>query len=86
MFQTRCEEETDNRAGCLVIGRRKSECRRSIPCGRSGRMTDEVLKELSAKFTELYATTGRPSIAGEKLLRALPLKMARRPQLCEDLR
>ena len=39
------------------------------------RMTDEVLKGLSAKFGELYASTGRPSIAPEKLLRALLLQI-----------
>ena len=39
------------------------------------RMTDEVLKGLSAKFGELYARTGRPSIAPEKLLRALLLQI-----------
>ena len=38
-------------------------------------MTDEVLKELSAKFDELYSITGRPSIAPEKLLRALLLQI-----------
>src|SRR5436309_106625 len=39
------------------------------------RMTDEVLKELSTKFNELYSATGRPSIAPEKLLRALLLQI-----------
>src|SRR6201994_1884501 len=39
------------------------------------RMTDEVLDGLSAKFTELYSVTGRPSIAPEKLLRALLLQI-----------
>ena len=38
-------------------------------------MTDEVLKGLSAKFNELYSATGRPSIAPEKLLRALLLQI-----------
>jgi transposase len=38
-------------------------------------MTDEVLKGLWAKFNELYSTTGRPSIAPEKLLRALLLQI-----------
>src|SRR5881628_663615 len=38
------------------------------------RMTDEVLEGLSAKFNELYSATGRPSIAPEKLLRALLLQ------------
>src|SRR4051812_3309626 len=39
------------------------------------RMTDEVLQGLSAKFNELYAAMGRPSIAPEKLLRALLLQI-----------
>jgi transposase len=39
------------------------------------RMTDEVLQGLSAKFNELYAAIGRPSIAPEKLLRALLLQI-----------
>ena len=34
-------------------------------------MVDVVLTELSPRFAPLYATTGRPSIAPEKLLRAL---------------
>ena len=38
-------------------------------------MTDRVLKELSRKFNEMYAATGRPSIAPEKLLRALLLQV-----------
>ena len=33
-------------------------------------MVDAVLKELSPQFDRLYSTTGRPSIAPEKLLRA----------------
>jgi transposase len=38
-------------------------------------LTDEVLKGLWAKFNELYSITGRPSIAPEKLLRALLLQI-----------
>src|SRR3989449_2313714 len=37
-------------------------------------MTDEALSELQPRFNRLYAETGRPSIAPEKLLRALLLK------------
>jgi transposase len=37
-------------------------------------MTDEALKELQPRFNKLYAKTGRPSIAPEKLLRALLLE------------
>ena len=38
-------------------------------------MVDEALRRLSPKFERLYATTGRPSIAPEKLLRASVLQM-----------
>jgi hypothetical protein len=34
-------------------------------------MTDEALQQLQPRFNSLYAKTGRPSIAPEKLLRAL---------------
>jgi transposase len=44
------------------------------PLRQIRRMVDEALGELSGRFEELYATTGRPSIAPEKLLRALLLQ------------
>src|SRR5580658_9391014 len=37
-------------------------------------MTDEALQQLQPRFSKLYAKTGRPSIAPEKLLRALLLQ------------
>ena len=37
-------------------------------------MADEALRGLQARFSKLYAKTGRPSIAPEKLLRALLLQ------------
>ena len=40
------------------------------------KLVDEALAELSGRLDELYATTGRPSIAPEKLLRALLLHRA----------
>ena len=39
------------------------------------RMVDEVLKGLSRRFDTLYSSTGRPSIAPEKLLRTLLLQV-----------
>jgi transposase len=39
------------------------------------RMTDAALERLSARFDRLYATTGRPSIPPEQLLRALLLQI-----------
>lgn len=38
-------------------------------------IVDAVLKELWPEFTRLYAANGRPSIAPEKLLRALLLQV-----------
>ena len=38
-------------------------------------MADESLRELKPCFSKLYAKTGRPSIAPEKLLRALLLQV-----------
>lgn len=38
-------------------------------------MVDQVLRDLSPEFSKLYAKTGRPSIAPEKLLRALLLQV-----------
>jgi transposase len=38
-------------------------------------LVDAVLSRLSARFEEMYSSTGRPSIAPEKLLRALLLQV-----------
>jgi transposase len=37
-------------------------------------MTDKALRELQPRLNQLYARAGRPSIAPEKLLRALLLQ------------
>src|SRR3984893_9953517 len=39
------------------------------------KMTDEIFQQLSPRFDALYARVGRPSIAPEKLLRALLLQV-----------
>ena len=39
------------------------------------KMIDEVCKELSPRFDKLYSRVGRPSIAPERLLRALLLQV-----------
>jgi len=39
------------------------------------KMTDEIFKQLSPRFARLYSHTGRPSIAPERLLRALLLQV-----------
>ena len=38
-------------------------------------MTDQALQRLSPRFERMYADIGRPSIAPEKLLRALLLQV-----------
>ncbi len=38
-------------------------------------MADEALRDMRTRFSQLYAKTGRPSIAPEKLLRALLLQV-----------
>ena len=43
------------------------------------RMTDQALQRLSPRFERMYADIGRPSIAPEKLLRALLLQAALSP-------
>jgi len=45
------------------------------PLRRLRVMADEALNELQFRFRKLYAKTGRPSIAPEKLLRALLLQV-----------
>jgi transposase len=49
--------------------------RKDHPLRAVGAMTDEVLGDLSAVFDQMYARTGRPSIAPEKLLRAQLLQL-----------
>ena len=45
------------------------------PLRRMRPMVDAMLEEMSPRFDELYSRVGRPSIAPEKLLRALLLQV-----------
>src|SRR5947207_15992672 len=45
------------------------------PLRRIRSIVDRVLDQLSPRFNKLYARAGRPSIATEKLLRALLLQL-----------
>ena len=47
---------------------------RNHPLRRLRPLVDEVLGALSSRFSKMYARVGRPSIAPEKLLRALLLQ------------
>jgi len=49
--------------------------RESHPLRKIRAMTDEALKNMSDRFDQMYAKTGRPSIAPEKLLRAQLIQM-----------
>lgn len=48
---------------------------KSHPLRPIRKMVDQSLEELSPKFSEIYSPMGRPSIAPEKLLRALLLQV-----------
>jgi transposase len=48
--------------------------RQDHPLRAIRRMTDEVLRSLSPRFTKMYSDIGRPSIPPEQLLRALLLQ------------
>jgi len=47
---------------------------RNHPLRRLRPLVDKVLGALSSRFNKMYARVGRPSIAPEKLLRALLLQ------------
>ena len=53
----------------------ESRIPRDHPLRAIRKMVDAALKEMSKGFSEMYAATGRPSIAPEKLLRALVLQV-----------
>ena len=52
----------------------RSVCLRNIHCVWSGWWVNEVLSRLDGDFAKAYASGGRPSIAPERLLRALLLQ------------
>jgi hypothetical protein len=60
-----CAATSRSRMTCLVINH---------PLRPIRTLVDEVLRDLSPRFARLYATTGRPSIPPEQLLRALLLQ------------
>jgi hypothetical protein len=67
-----CAEKTSNSSTCSATSAPSNEFR-TITL-RPLRATDEALRELQQRLHQLYAKTGRPSIAPEKLLRALLLQ------------
>ena len=60
---------------CSATCRRNSACRPTIRSAPFRALTDEALQTMSRRFASLYATTGRPSIPPEQLLRALLLQV-----------
>src|SRR3974390_3082879 len=53
----------------------ETRVRKDHPLRAIRAMVDEVLRALSPQFDRMYAREGRPSIAPEKLLRALVVQM-----------
>ena len=53
----------------------ESRVRKSHPLRAIRTMADQALEQMSPLFDALYATTGRPSIPPEKLLRAQLIQM-----------
>jgi transposase len=67
---------TDNQqAGMFSYLSPESRVRKDHPLRAIRIMADQALEQMSPLFDALYATTGRPSIAPEKLLRAQLIQM-----------
>lgn len=64
-----------NQAGMFSYVSPEERVPRLHPLRAIREMTDRALQEMSPRFEQLYAKTGRPSIAPEKLLRALLLQV-----------
>src|SRR5205823_7788231 len=71
-----CEETISSRTGCSAISHPTNKrVPQEHPLRRIRSIVDRVLDQLSPRFNKLYARAGRPSIAPEKLLRALLLQL-----------
>jgi len=67
--------DDDQQAGMFSYVSPEERVPRLHPLRAIREMTDRALREMSPRFDRLYAATGRPSIAPEKLLRALLLQV-----------
>ena len=67
--------DDDQQAGMFSYVSPEQRVPRLHPLRAIREMTDRALREMSPRFDQLYATTGRPSIAPERLLRALLLQV-----------
>jgi len=67
--------DDDQQAGMFSYVSPEERVPRLHPLRAIREMTDRALREISPQFDQLYATTGRPSIAPERLLRALLLQV-----------
>src|SRR6476620_8709027 len=70
---TRCEVMIASKTDCSAIFLPNSGYRGTIPCGACGRWWTRCWGPCR-RFNKMYARVGRPSIAPEKLLRALLLQ------------
>ncbi len=75
MFQQPCEEQIHSRSGMFSYLSPEERVPEKHPLRTIRSMTDEALQGLSTRFDEMYSTVGPPSIAPEKLLRALLLQI-----------
>jgi transposase len=66
------DEQDDGVFSCIMP---EARVPRDHPLRAIRSMTDQVLKELSPRFTKIYSPVGRPSIPPEQLLRALLLQI-----------
>jgi len=64
----------ERRDGLFSYVRRKRRIPKNHPLRVIRKLADEALDALDARFGELYAENGRPSIPPEQLLRALLLQ------------
>src|SRR5438132_8311900 len=69
----RGEDENTGKIFSYVSAERRISAHHPLRAMRQ--MVDAVLKEMSPRFDGLYAKVGRPSIAPEKLLRALLIQL-----------
>jgi len=65
----------DNQTGLFSYVSLESRVRGDHPLRAIRKLADGILKEMSPQFGKLYSDVGRPSIAPERLLRALLLQV-----------
>jgi transposase len=70
-----CVDKTSQQLGVFSYVSPEQPIPHDHPLRQLRIMADDALRQLKPRFSRLYAKTGRPSIAPEKLLRALLLQV-----------